>query len=172
MLKQVYEYYSGRKHKFEALAEVIAERVIGADHGVYEKGWITSQGGDGGADFVASVRLGSEFSAAKIIVLGQAKCVALHSPTLGNHIARTVARLKRGWIGAFVTTSYFSEAVQQEVIEDRYPIVLIHGKRLAEEVIKIVHEEDRYDDVCQFLDELSAGYEDRIQQRQPEEILY
>ena len=172
VLKQIYEYYSGRKHKFEALAEVISERVIGADQGNYEKGWITSAGSDGGADFIASVRLGSEFSAAKIIVLGQAKCVALNSPTHGNHIARTVARLKRGWLGAFVTTSYFSEAVQQEVIEDRYPIVLVHGKRLADEVIKIVHEEGKYDDVRQFLDDLSDGYQDRIQQRQPEEILY
>ncbi len=172
VLKQIYDYYTGRKHRFEALAELISERVIGADKGNYEKGWITSAGSDGGADFIASVRLGSEFSAAKIIVLGQAKCVALDSPTHGNHIARTVARLKRGWIGVFVTTSYFSEAVQQEVIEDRYPIVLIHGKRLAEEVIKIVHEEGKYNDLAQFLGDLNAGYQDRIQQRQPEEILY
>ncbi len=103
---------------------------------------------------------------------GQAKCVSLDSPTHGNHIARTVARLKRGWIGAFVTTSYFSEAVQQEVIEDRYPIVLIHGKRVAEEVIKIVHAEDKYESVRDLLDELSDEYPNRIQQRQPEEILY
>jgi hypothetical protein len=148
------------------------ERVIGPEKGTYEKGWITSPGIDGGADFIASVRLGSEFSAAKIIVLGQAKCVRLDNPTHGNHIARTVARLKRGWIGVFVTTSYFSEAVQQEVIEDRYPIVLIHGKRLAEEVIKVIHEEDKYANVVDFLDELTAGYDSRIQQRQPEESLY
>ncbi|MDH3276193.1 MAG: hypothetical protein OEM64_12730 [Gammaproteobacteria bacterium] len=71
-----------------------------------------------------------------------------------------------------MTTSYFSEAVQQEVIEDRYPIVLVHGRRVAEEVIKIVHDEDRFSNVESLLDELSAGYQDRIQQRQPEEILY
>lgn len=171
VLKRIYEYYADKKHKFEALAELIAERVIGADYANYEKGWITPSGADGGADFVASVRLGSEFSAAKIIVLGQAKCVALGSPTHGNHIARTVARLKRGWVGAFVTTSYFSESVQQEVIEDRYPIVLIPGKRIAEEVIKIVHEQDRYRDVDHLLDELSDEYDSRIQHRQPEEIL-
>lgn len=69
VLLQIYDYYSDRKHQFEALAEVIAEKVIGAEQGNYEKGWITSAGGDGGADFVAAVRLGSEFSAAKIIVL-------------------------------------------------------------------------------------------------------
>lgn len=172
VLQEVYSYYSGRKHEFEALAEMIAERVIGADYGNYEKGWITAAGGDGGADFVASVLLGSEFSAAKIIVLGQAKCVTLDSPTHGNHIARTVARLKRGWVGVFVTTSYFSESVQQEVIEDRYPIVLIHGKRIAEELTKMVHESEEFSSVTQLLDELSAEYPKRIQQRQPEEILY
>ena len=101
-----------------------------------------------------------------------AKCVSLSSPTHGNHIARTVARLKRGWVGVFVTTSYFSEAVQQEVIEDRYPIVLIHGRRIAEEVIKIVHDDDRYATVTELLDMLSSEYPSRIQQRQPEEILY
>lgn len=171
VLNQIYDYYSEKKHHFEALAELIAERVIGADRPGYEKGWITAAGGDGGADFVASVRLGSDFSSAKIIVLGQAKCVGLNSPTHGNHIARTVARLKRGWIGAFVTTSYFSEAVQQEIIEDSYPIVLVHGKRIAEEVIKIVHDDDRYPDVVALLDELSASYPNRIQQANPEELL-
>jgi len=171
VLAEIYEYYADKKHQFEALAEVVAERVIGADKPGYKKGWITAAGSDGGADFVASVRLGSDFSSAKIIVLGQAKCVALNSPTHGNHIARTVARLKRGWIGAFVTTSYFSEAVQQEVIEDSYPIVLIHGKRIAEEVIKVVHEDDRYGTIEALLDKLSADYPDRIRQAQPEELL-
>ena len=171
-LREIYSYFDGKKHHFEALAEEVAERVIGANYGNYEKGWITEAGGDGGADFVASVRLGSEFSAAKIIILGQAKCVALNSPTHGNHIARTVARLKRGWVGVFVTTSYFSESVQQEVIEDRYPIVLIHGKRVAEEVIKMVHESEAFSSIEEFLDSLSSAYPKRIQQRQPEEILY
>jgi hypothetical protein len=171
VLQEIYEYYEGRKHEFEALAEVIAEKVIGARMPGYEKGWITAAGGDGGTDFVASVRLGSDFSSTRIIVLGQAKCVALNSPTHGNHIARTVARLKRGWVGVFVTTSYFSEPVQQEVIEDSYPIVLVHGKRIAEEVIKIVHDDDRYAKIGDLLKELSTEYPERIRQGQPEELL-
>lgn len=171
VLQEIYNYYNGKKHQFEALAEVIAERVIGSRMPGYEKGWITAAGGDGGTDFVASVQLGSDFSSAKIVVLGQAKCVALDSATHGNHIARTVARLKRGWVGVFVTTSYFSEPVQQEVIEDSYPIVLVHGKRIAEEVIKIVHDDDRFSNVTEFLDELGAEYPNRIRHGQPEELL-
>ncbi len=172
VLNEVYRYFDGRKVKFEALAELIAERVIGSYQGIYQRGWITAGGGDGGADFVASVKLGSEFSSAKIIVLGQAKCVSPDSPTHGNHIARTVARLRRGWLGVFVTTSYFSGPVQQEVIEDRYPIVLIHGRRVAEEVIKILHDDERFSSVADFLRDVSAGYESRVQHRQPEEVLY
>ena len=42
--------------------------------------------------------------------------------TNGKDIARTVARLKRGWIGIYITTGYFSEPVQREVIEDKYPL--------------------------------------------------
>ena len=33
------------------------------------------------------------------------------NPISGLHLARTVARLKRGWMGAFVTTSTFSKRV-------------------------------------------------------------
>lgn len=172
VLSQIYDYFSDRKHHFEALAEVVSEKVIGADLGIYKKGWITSASNDGGADFVGSVRLGDDFSSTNIIVLGQAKCESLNKATGGNHIARTVARLRRGWIGVYVTTSYFSATVQQEVIEDRFPVVLIHGKRVAEEVIKIVHDDNNYPSVLDFLDELTSNYELRIQQRQPEEILY
>ena len=172
VLQTIYSYYAGRKHKFEALAEIISERVVGNDLGIYRKGWVTAAGGDGGADFIASIELGSGFSSAKLIVLGQAKCESLTTATGGNHIARTVARLKRGWLGVYVTTSYFSAPVQQEVIEDRYPIVLIHGKRVAKEVSEIVHESDTYDTVEEFLDEVTSAYESRIRQRQPEEILY
>ena len=51
-------------------------------------------------DFVGRLDVGSGHSTAKLVVLGQAKCEKLQSATGGNHIARTVARLRRGWIGA------------------------------------------------------------------------
>ena len=69
--------------------------------------------------------IGSGFGAAKIIVLGQAKCESLNTPTSGTHIARTVAKLRRGWLGIYVTTSYFSNNVQIEILEDKYPLLLI-----------------------------------------------
>ena len=105
------------------------------------------------------------------MVLGQAKCEKIDSPTGGNHIARTVARLKRGWIGVYVTTSYFSEAVQREVLEDKYPILLVNGQMLAQAVQKIVHEQG-LPDIKTFLENVDRGYGSQVMQRDPEEILY
>ncbi|GGM93653.1 restriction endonuclease [Shewanella xiamenensis] len=171
ILNQIYDYYANKKHRFEALAEVIAERVIDRELGIYQKGWVTQGSGDGGADFIGKVTLGCGFSKVELIVLGQAKCESLNTPTGGNHIARTVARLKRGWLGVYVTTSYFSDSVQREVIEDKYPIILIHGRRLAEEVAKIVYESEAYSNVTEFLIAMDAVYPSRLKQRQAEEIL-
>lgn len=65
-------------------------------------GWITSATSDGGADFYGRLDVGSGFGQAKLIVLGQAKCESFSSPTGGNHIARTVARLRRvGWVFSY-----------------------------------------------------------------------
>lgn len=72
-----------------------------------------------------------QLASVQIIVLGQAKCTDPTKPVNGKDIARTVARMKRGWIGAFVTTSYFSEPVQQEVKEDSYPLMMINGAELV-----------------------------------------
>ena len=171
ILERVYKYYSDKKHRFEGLAEIIAERVIDSDRGIYRRGWITSASGDGGTDFVGALTLGSQFSKAELVVLGQAKCESPDIATGGNHIARLVARLRRGWLGVYVTTSYFSARVQQEVIEDEYPVVMIHGKRLAEELMKILHESEVFSSVEDYLDYLSSDYEDRVRQRKPEEVL-
>ncbi len=170
-LNEIYQYYANKKHRFEALAEAIAARVIDRDLGIYQKGWVTQGSGDGGADFIGKVTLGSGFSKVELVVLGQAKCEALNTPTGGNHIARTVARLKRGWLGVYVTTSYFSDAVQREVIEDKYPIILIHGLRVAEEVSKMVHDSEIYSTVAELLTAMDSIYPSRLKQRQAEEIL-
>ena len=106
-LQKIYEFYDGRKHRFELLASVIVGRVLEADGGDYRIGWVTRPGSDGGADFVGRLDLGSGFSTVKQVVFGQAKCENPASTANGRDIARTVARLRRGWIGAFVTLGAF-----------------------------------------------------------------
>jgi hypothetical protein len=171
ILKGVYDYYANRKSRFEALAAFVAGRVISANGVEYRPGWITPSTSDGGADFVGRLDVGTGLARAKIIVLGQAKCEKLTTPTGGNHIARTVARLRRGWIGTYVTTSYFSEAVQREVLEDKYPIVLVNGLRIAKEVDAAMHEAG-VSNLNSFLDSIDATYDDQVMDRQPEELIY
>ncbi len=170
-LSNIYDFYSqAGKHRFELLASRVVMSHVNSFGGTYSEGWVTRGSGDGGVDFVGKVRLGSGFAAVDVVVLGQAKCEALDKPTNGNALARTVARLKRGWIGAYVTTSYFSKQSQLEVIEDSYPLIKISGNTLAEETLKLV-EQGGYSSVLGYLEALEVEYPESIQNRRPDEIL-
>ena len=170
VLKETYDFYESRKTRFECLAAIVAERVLGGRRAGYYPGWVTSPSNDKGADFIGLLKVGgSRFGAANLIVLGQAKCEKLDSPTGGNHIARTVSRLKRGWVGVYVTTSYFSENVQHEVIEDGYPIVLINGKRIALTLLELANEKGI--GITKLLQLIDDQYEDMRSSRRPEELL-
>jgi len=134
------------------------------------RGWITPRSADGGADFVGRLDIGQGLGGTRLVLLGQAKCEKASVPTNGNHIARTVARLRRGWLGAYVTTSFFSRPVQAEVIDDEYPIMLIGGAQVASTVEKAMFEVGAHD-VDAYLDDLDSQYEGRVRFRQPSEIL-
>jgi len=104
------------------------------------------------------------------VILGQAKCQRPDRPTQGRDIARTVARLMRGWLGVYVTTSFFSVPTQREVVEDRYPIVLINGKRVGEEVHKMTVEAGGVS-VKQLLDDFEEIRLNLTEIQDPEDIL-
>lgn len=170
-LQEVYDFYTAiGKHRFELLASRVVMSHVNSYGGTYQEGWVTRGSGDGGVDFVGKVRLGSGFASVDVVVLGQAKCEALDKPTSGNALARTVARLKRGWIGAYVTTSYFSKQSQLEVIEDAYPLIKIGGATLATETLKLV-EAGGFGSVIGYLEYLEIEYPNMIQNRRPDEIL-
>ncbi len=145
VLKEIYEKYDGNyKHGFQALAALVTQHVIAEPGLAYQEGWITPVGADGGVDFVQRLDIGSGMSSTQLIVLGQAKC---RKPwprgggVTAEELARVVARLRRGWVGAYVTTSFFTEPAQREMVMDEYPIVLVAGNRLAEsaEQIRDIH---------------------------------
>lgn len=139
ILQEVVDYFDKlKRHPFEGLASLITQRVIG---GRYYRGWITQRSGDGGIDYVSRLNIGDEFSTTSVVILGQAKCISLTTGIPGEGLARVVARLQRGWIGAFVTTGYFTEKAQMELYQDGYPIILINGKRLAQELKLMMNEE-------------------------------
>lgn len=167
ILKEIYDYYDGSKHIFELLAMRITQEIFEESGAKFYPGWITSKSGDRGIDFVARMDISSQISSLKIVILGQAKCEKLDKPTNGVHIARTVARLKRGWFGVYVTTSYFSSNVQFEVMDDQYPIMLISGKKIAETVEKIIFKKGI--ELKEFLKEVDEEY--HAENRRTEEVL-
>lgn len=171
VLTSVYRYYNGKKHEFEYLAAFVAEKILNRNGNGYRTGWITKKSGDSGVDFYGRMDVGEGFGKAKLIVLGQAKCEKLSIPTSGKDVARTVARLRRGWIGVYVTTSFFSEPVQKEIIEDEYPIMLINGRKLAETLLEQITE-GGYRDLSELLTNINNEYSTKISIRRPEELLY
>lgn len=170
LLARIHEHFDGRKHAFEQLAATIATQVFERSGAKYQAGWLTRAGGDGGMDFVGRLDAGSTEANTPLIVLGQAKCVLPSSSISPDEVARLVARLRRGWIGIFVTTGVFSRQAQVEVIDDEYPVVLVPGGLLVKEIIKLA--DLAYDgDVQALLDRASTDYENEVTHRRPEEIL-
>ncbi|MFD3405249.1 restriction endonuclease [Kribbella sp. NPDC058693] len=169
-LQAVYERFDDRKHDFEALASAVAARVLrGAGHG-YVEGWLTRRSGDGGADFVGRLDVGSGLAGTSLVVLGQAKCIKPGSSVSAEEIARVVARLRRGWIGVYVTTGCYSEPAQLEMVEDQYPIVLVNGMHLARELLAIARD-DHGRDLSACVEHVLSGQSAVITNRRPEEIL-
>ena len=170
VLRAIYEKFDGRKASFEVLASSIAGRVIGGNTGRYTPGWLTTPTGDRGIDFVGRLDAGSGSAVTHLVVLGQAKCIKPESSVSAEQLSRVVARLKRGWIGAYVTTGTFSRPAQLEMIEDDYPVVLVNGLRLSAEVRMMAYE-NHGGDVDRLLDETIAAHPQLVAHRRPEEIL-
>ena len=170
ILQKVKKFYENKKHHFEILAMECTKFFLEESGTRYTDGWITKKSGDGGVDFVLKINIGSGFEGLDIILLGQAKCEK--GATSGKDIARTVARLKRGWIGAYVTTSYFSEPMQLEISEDKYPLIKINGLKLAELIDRnVLSGTNDYKKLEDYLQMLEEEYNKKISNRKPEEIL-
>ncbi len=166
LLNHVYNYYNKKKHSFEGLSSLIATKIIGEK---CNRGWVTKKSGDGGVDFVSRLDIDGGLSKTKIVVLGQAKCVKPDTSINGEELARVVARLQRGWIGVYVTTGRYSVNSQKELFDDKYPVVLINGKRLAQEIKKIINIENI--ELEYLLDRESEWYEKNIRMESPSRIL-
>ncbi|MFG2825515.1 restriction endonuclease [Kitasatospora sp. NPDC048365] len=169
-LLAVYKRFDNDKHAFEALAAIVAAKVMRGSGQRYDEGWLTRRSGDGGADFVGRLDLGSGLAGTKLVVLGQAKCIKPDSLVSAEQIARVVARLRRGWIGVYVTTGSYSEAAQLEMVEDQYPVVLINGQDLIKELYEIAGK-DHGGDLMGCVEGLLSSRSLEVLNRRPEEIL-
>jgi len=132
----IHDHYAAHPHRFEGLAARVAAQIIGDK---CERRWVTRASRDGGVDFVCFLHVGDVRNRTGVVVLGQAKCVSPKTSIGPTELARLVARLRRGWIGVFVTTGIFTDQAQKEVLSDNYPLLLIPGKAVDQEVNKILN---------------------------------
>ena len=166
LITKIHEFYQSNAYAFEGLASWVTSKVLGSS---CSRGWVTPRI-DGGIDFVSRLDLGRDFSKTVVVVLGQAKCINPRSSVTGIDLARTVARLKRGWIGVVVTTGTFSVKAQQEVQSDQYPLVLINGARLVQAVrAEMVEKESQLNDV---LERETVWYEEHQRELAPDRMAF
>jgi hypothetical protein len=72
-------------------------------------------------------------------------------------------------VGAFVTTGYFSDPAQREVVADRFPLLMLNGRHVGETVVK--EATLRGLSVGDYIAAIDAEYEGRLSNRLPVEIL-
>jgi hypothetical protein len=165
-LETIINFYQGRNHRFEALAERIAASALGS-RGQYRPGWVTRGSIDRGIDFVGRLDLGAGPSPLRVVVVGQAKCERGASGVA--QLSRLASKLNRGWVGVFVTTGSFSGAAQRELQDDGYPILLVAGRQVAETVSRDALQQGS--GLVEYLEAVDATYESRIESREPSHIL-
>lgn len=122
--------------RFEALASFITELYF--ENFSYYRGWITIGSGDRGIDFVGRLDIGHDsFSSNSIIVLGQSK--RYKSSISGERLTRVASRMTRGYIGVVVTLDTFTQYAQQEIKDDKLPIILINGRKASELLLNYIN---------------------------------
>jgi len=122
--------------RFEALASFITTLYFSDKN--YYRGWITVGSGDRGVDFVGRLDIGHDsFSNTSIIVLGQSK--RYKNSISGERLTRVASRMTRGYIGVVVTLDVFTRQAQEEIKDDKLPIILINGKKVSELLLTYIN---------------------------------
>lgn len=115
--------------RFEALASFICELFFEGSN--YLRGWITTGSGDRGVDFVGRLDIGQDdFSKTSLVVLGQSK--RYKNAISGERLTRVASRMTRGYIGVVITLDTFTKKAQEEIKDDKLPIILINGKKVSQ----------------------------------------
>ena len=98
--------------------------------------YVTRSSRDGGKDVIGEYYLGHSGHQIRLSAFIEAKKWKLDSSVGVKPVMRLISRLKHKDIGVFITTSFFEQQVQKELIEDGHPIILISGGDIARLLIK------------------------------------
>lgn len=92
---------------------------------------VTREVRDGGRDVIAQYLVGHGDHAIPLHVSVEAKLWNESSAVGVKPMMRLVSRLKHRDFGVFITTSFFDKTVQEELIEDGHPVILVSGGDIA-----------------------------------------
>jgi len=125
--------------RFEAMASFVTKLFFKDKN--YFRGWVTPGTADRGVDFVGRLDIGHGMSSTSIIVLGQSK--RYKNSISGERLTRVASRMTRGYIGVVVTLDTFTRQAQEEIKDDRLPIILINGKKVAELLLTYMNQTNK-----------------------------
>ncbi len=124
VLKKLMEF---SPREFEFAAKDILEMM---DPGKFTNLEVTPKVKDKGRDLIGYYKLGVHESEIYLNVIGEAKRwdAQEKSKSIGvKPMSRLISRLKHRDLGVFITTAYYDKQVQEEILEDRHPILLLSG---------------------------------------------
>ncbi|MCM2574437.1 restriction endonuclease [Achromobacter xylosoxidans] len=90
---------------------------------------------DGGRDVIAQYRVGHDLHQILLSASVEAKLWNPRQAVGVKPMMRLLSRLKHRDMGVFITTSFFERQVQQELIEDKQPVILVSGGDIARVLI-------------------------------------
>jgi hypothetical protein len=86
---------------------------------------------DGGRDITGYYRIGHDKHEILLECFAEAKRWAPDSPIGVKPLSRLISRIKHRDFGIFITTSYFNTQIQQELIDDKHPVLLVSGRDIV-----------------------------------------
>lgn len=125
VLREVLSGLNDRQFEFAAAA------LIGLMDSRFANVEVTPAVRDGGRDVLADYRVGHRGHTISLNACVEAKRWNPSTAVGVKPVMRLISRLKHRDFGVFVTTSFFDRQVQQELIEDRHPVILISGGDIA-----------------------------------------
>jgi hypothetical protein len=125
LLARIYNELTAREFEFAAaeIVQLMDERFVELQ--------VTRGTQDGGRDVTAIYRVGHPHHQVNLSASIEAKQWNPASAVGVKPMMRLISRLKHRDIGVFVTTSFFDGQVQEELIEDRHPVILLSGGDVA-----------------------------------------
>jgi hypothetical protein len=92
---------------------------------------VTRKTADGGRDVLAKYRVGHDAHQVLLEAYVEAKKWKTDSSVGVKPMMRLISRIKHRDMGVFITTSFFERQVQQELIDDGHPVILLSGGDVA-----------------------------------------